>query len=51
MVIDRQQTNPFAVEDYDRFMEALRNGWLQHAGDADLTSHALNADRQGAAVR
>jgi len=42
-VIDRQQTNALAVEDYDRFMEALRNGWLKHAGDADLTRHALNA--------
>lgn len=43
VVIDRQQTNPLAVEDYDRFMEALRNGWLQHSGDPGLTSHALNA--------
>lgn len=42
-VIDRSQTNTFAVQDYDRFMEALRNGWLLHSGDAALTSHALNA--------
>ena len=42
-VIDRQQTNLFAVEDYDHFMEGLRNGWLKHAGDAGLTAHALNA--------
>ena len=43
VVIDRQQTNPLAVEDFDRFMEALRNGWLRHAGDEGLTQHALNA--------
>jgi phage terminase large subunit-like protein len=42
-VIDRQQTIPLAIEDYDRFMEALRQGWLKHQGDADLTAHALNA--------
>jgi len=43
VVIDRQQTNVQAVQDYDRFMEALRSGWLKHAGDAGLTRHALNA--------
>jgi phage terminase large subunit-like protein len=42
-VIDRPQSNAFAVQDYDRFMEALRKGWLHHAGDAGLTAHALNA--------
>lgn len=42
-VVDRQQTNPLAVLDYERFMEALRNGWLHHAGDAGLTKHVLNA--------
>jgi hypothetical protein len=43
VVIDRQQTNTLAVEDFNYFMEALRNGWLHHAGDPGLTSHALNA--------
>jgi phage terminase large subunit-like protein len=42
-VVDRQQTNPLAVLDYDRFMEALRMGWLFHTGDPGLTQHALNA--------
>jgi len=42
-VIDRQQTNAQAVEDFDRFMEALRSGWLKHSGDIGLTRHALNA--------
>lgn len=43
MVVDRQQTNPLAVQDYERFMEALRNGWLHHTGDPMLTRHVLNA--------
>jgi phage terminase large subunit-like protein len=42
-VIDRGTGNADAVVDYDRFMEALRNGWLKHAGDAEFTKHALNA--------
>lgn len=42
-VIDRVQSNPFAVDDYERFMEALRMGWLKHSGDPGLTQHALNA--------
>jgi phage terminase large subunit-like protein len=42
-VIDRAQTNKWAAEDYERFMEALRNGWLHHAGDPGLSSHALQA--------
>jgi phage terminase large subunit-like protein len=42
-VVDRQQTNAQAVQDFDDFMEALRSGWLHHSGDAGLTSHALNA--------
>jgi hypothetical protein len=42
-VIDRGQGNQFAVQDYTRFMEALRNGWLKHSGDQALTSHALHA--------
>jgi phage terminase large subunit-like protein len=42
-VIDWPQTIPAAIDEYDRFMEALRMGWLKHQGDADLTSHTLNA--------
>ena len=42
-VIDRQQTNAFAVDDFDKFMEALRQGWLKHSGDPELRRHALNA--------
>jgi phage terminase large subunit-like protein len=42
-VIDRPQTNTYAVQDFARFMEALRNGVLQHSGDPGLTGQVLNA--------
>lgn len=42
-VVDRAQTNSLAVMDFQRFTEALRNGWLKHTGDAGLTRHVLNA--------
>lgn len=43
LVIDRAQSNKPQAEDYERFMQALRQGWLLHSGDAALRSHALNA--------
>ena len=43
VVIDRPQSNVFAVQDYERFVEGLRQGQLKHSGDAGLTSHVLNA--------
>lgn len=42
-VIAHAQSNTQAVDDYERFMDALRNGWLRHSGDRELTQHALNA--------
>jgi phage terminase large subunit-like protein len=42
-LVDRGQTNKFHCEDYERFMEALRQGWLKHSGDEGLTRHVLNA--------
>jgi phage terminase large subunit-like protein len=42
-VIERAQTNSFAVVDYQKFTEALREGQLYHCGDPGLTSHVLNA--------
>jgi phage terminase large subunit-like protein len=42
-VIERGQGNQFAAMDYERFMEALRNDWLKHSGDPELTRHVLNA--------
>lgn len=46
LVVDRTQSLKLAVIDYARFMEALREGWLQHTGDLALTRHALNAVAQ-----
>ncbi len=43
VVVQRQQTNPLAVADYNLFMEGLRLGRLKHQGDPGLTRHALNA--------
>lgn len=42
-VIDRGQTNQPAVQDYQAFMEGLRNGTLKHTGDVGLRGHVLNA--------
>lgn len=42
-VVERSQANAFAVMDYARFMEALREGWLRHSEDVGLTRHVLNA--------
>lgn len=43
VVLDRSQTNAWAAQDYERFMDALRQGWLKHSGDAEFTTHVLNA--------
>lgn len=42
-VVNRQQTNPLAALDYERFMESLRQKWLWHSGDEGLRRHVLNA--------
>jgi hypothetical protein len=42
-VVDRGQSNAFLVPDYEKFMEALREGWIKHTGDRTFTQHALNA--------
>jgi phage terminase large subunit-like protein len=42
-VVERGQSNKFAVRDFSLFMEALREGWLRHTGCPDLKRHALNA--------
>jgi phage terminase large subunit-like protein len=42
-VVDASQGIPVQVEEYDRFMEALRQGWLHHTGDPEFTRHVLNA--------
>jgi len=42
-VIDRSQSNPALVADYDAFMGGLRNGTLKHTGDAEQRRQILNA--------
>lgn len=42
-VIEHSQGNAQAAIDYDRFMEALRQDWLKHSADPELTRHAMNA--------
>jgi phage terminase large subunit-like protein len=42
-VVERGQSLSFQVLDYERFMEALRNGWLRHTGCERLSRHVLNA--------
>ncbi len=41
-VVERGSSLPAQAMDYSRFMEALRQGWLWHVADDDLTRHALN---------
>jgi phage terminase large subunit-like protein len=42
-VIDRGNTNQPAVQDYEAFMEGLRNDTLKHTGHPGLRAHVLNA--------
>jgi phage terminase large subunit-like protein len=42
-VIDRGQSNPLHAEDYENFMEGLRNGTLKHTGDPGLRRHVMHA--------
>ena len=42
-VVFRAQSAKPQAEDFERFMLALRNGWLRHSGDEGLRRHALNA--------
>lgn len=42
-VIERGNTNQPAVQDYEAFMDGLRNGTLKHTGDPGLRVHVLNA--------
>lgn len=42
-VVDREQGNAAAAEDYEAFMEGLRNGTLKHNGSYILRAHVMNA--------
>jgi hypothetical protein len=32
-VVVREQTNAWAIEDFNQFTEAIREGWIHHTGD------------------
>jgi phage terminase large subunit-like protein len=42
-VLEMSQGIPVQVEEYAKFMEALRRGWIKHTGDAEFNRHVLNA--------
>jgi phage terminase large subunit-like protein len=42
-VVEVSAGNVVQCRAYDLFMEAIREGWLRHPGDPDLTRHVLNA--------
>jgi phage terminase large subunit-like protein len=42
-VVPQPQGIPMQVQEYDAFMEAIRNGWIKHTGDPAFTQHVLNA--------
>lgn len=44
-VVPRQQTNAFATEDYDAWMEAVGKRWIRHTGDPVFRKHVLSAIR------
>lgn len=45
VVIDRSQSNEFAVLDYNAFMEGVRERWILHNGDKTFRRHVLSAIR------
>lgn len=42
-VLEMSQGIPVQVEEFARFMEGIRNGWIKHTGDREFTRHVLNA--------
>jgi hypothetical protein len=44
-VVVREQTNAWAIEDFNQFTEAIREGWIHHTGDPTFRRHALSAIR------
>lgn len=42
-VIERGRTNQPAGEDFERFMEGLRQGWVKHTRHPGFRQHAMNA--------
>lgn len=40
---ERPQSTSYAVQEYEMFMEGLRERWLWHSGDEGLRRHVMNA--------
>lgn len=45
LVITRSQSNSFAAEDYEHFIEGVRERWIRHTGDPTFRRHVLSAIR------
>lgn len=45
LVITRGQSNSFASEDYEHFIEGVRERWIRHTGDPTFRRHVLAAVR------
>jgi phage terminase large subunit-like protein len=43
IVIERSRTNVPAAQDYENFMEGLREGWIKHTGHREFRRQAMNA--------
>jgi phage terminase large subunit-like protein len=42
-VVERGTRNADAAVDYERFMEAIREGWIRYAGHKEFRRHVMNA--------
>jgi len=42
-IVERSRANAAASEDFEKFMEALRQGWIKHTGDPEFRRHVMNA--------
>lgn len=45
LVITRSQANSYAAEDYEHFIEGVRERWIRHTGDPTFRRHVLSAIR------
>jgi len=44
-VVPREQTNDWAIIDFDRFMEGVGKRWIRHTGDPAFRRHVMSAIR------
>jgi hypothetical protein len=45
LVVARSQANSFAAEDYEHWMEGVRERWIRHTGHPGFRRHVLSATR------